>query len=131
MFNRVFNFQQNRSLKNGMPNMAQTLTGWEVPLELIKIKQAIIDGDAVKTEEHINFLGVWQPLRDEELQFKPEGQRSWEWIWIHAKSGTLNLQTQDKVIFNKKRYKVMQLKDYSLNGFIEYQLVRDYEELAR
>ena len=128
MFNRMFIFNKNRSLKSGMPNMANTLNGWEVPLTLIKVRQEVVDGDAVKKEEFIRFLGVWQPLRDEELQFKPEGQRSWEWIWIHVKSGTLNLQTQDKVIFNNKRYKVMNVKDYSLNGFIEYQLIRDYEE---
>lgn len=129
MFNRVLNFQQNRSLKSGMPNMANTLNDWEVPLTLIRIKQDVVEGEAVKTQEFIRFLGVWQPLRDEELQFKPEGQRSWEWIWIHAKSGTLNLETQDKVIFNNKRYKIMNVKDYSLNGFIEYQLVRDYEDI--
>lgn len=128
MFNRVFNFNQNRSLKNGMPNMAQTLTGWEVPLVLEKITQSIIDGDRVTSTKKINFLGVFQPLRDEELQFKPEGERSWEWYWIHAKSGTLNLKTQDKIIFQNKRYKVMSIKDYSLNGFIEYQIIRDYEE---
>lgn len=128
MFNRVFNFNQNRSLKNGMPNMANTLNGWEVPLVLEKITQSIIDGDRVTSTKKINFLGVFQPLRDEELQFKPEGERSWEWYWIHAKSGTLNLKTQDKIIFQNKRYKVMSIKDYSLNGFIEYQIIRDYEE---
>lgn len=128
MFNRVFNFKQNRSLKNNMPNMANTLNGWEVPLSFIKITQSIADGDVVKTETPINFMGVWQPLRDEELQFKPENQRSWSWYWIHAKSGTVELQTQDKFIFKDKRYKVMAVKDYSLNGFIEYQVIRDYEE---
>ena len=127
----MLNFQKNRSLKNGMPNMSNTLTGWEIPLTLVKIKQSIIQGDVIKTEQVINFLGVWQPLRDEELQFKPENQRSWSWYWIHAKSGTLNLQTQDKIIFENKRYKVMAVKDYSLNGFIEYQVVRDYEENIR
>lgn len=126
MFNQVFN--KNRIMQNGMPNMRNTLTGWEVPLTLVKIKQAINQGDVRKTEEQINFLGVWQPLRDEELQFKPEGQRSWSWYWIHAKSGTLNLQTQDKIIFQGKRYKVMSVKDYSLNGYIEYQVVGDYEK---
>jgi hypothetical protein len=124
----MLNFNKNRSLKNGMPNMASTLNGWEIPLSLIKIKQEIIDGDAVKTETTINFMGVWQPLRDEELQSKPEGQRSWEWYWIHAKSGSLNLQTQDKIKFQGRRFKVMAIKDYSLNGFIEYQIIRDYEE---
>lgn len=128
MFNRVFNFEQNRSLQNGMPNMTNTLNGWEVPLSFIKITQSIVDGDVVKTETPINFMGVWQPLRDEELQFKPENQRSWSWYWIHAKSGTVELQTQDKFLFKNKRYKVMAVKDYSLNGFIEYHVIRDYED---
>lgn len=128
MFNRVFNFEQNRSLQNGMPNMANTLNGWEVPLSFIKITQSIADGDVVKTETPINFMGVWQPLRDEELQFKPENQRSWSWYWVHAKSGTVELQTQDKFLFKNKRYKVMAVKDYSLNGFIEYHVIRDYED---
>lgn len=107
--------------------MSNTLTGWEVPLSLKKIKQSIVDGDAVKTEETIHFQGVFQPLKDEQLQSKPEGQRSWSWYWIHARSGTLNLNTQDKIIFENKRYKVMAVKDYSLYGYIEYQVIRDYE----
>ena len=128
MFNRVFNFEQNRSLRSGMPQMDTALIGWESQLTLTKITQSIVKGLVVKTEQRIDFIGVWQPLRDEELQFKPEGQRSWSWYWIHAKAGTLNLQTQDKIIFNDKQYKVMEVKDYSLNGFIEYQVVLDYKE---
>lgn len=110
------------------PNMSTTLNGWEIPLTLVKIVQNVIEGDLVTEEQKISFLGVWQPLKDERLEAKPEGQRSWEWIWIHAKATTLNLDTADKVIFNDKRYKVMEKKDYTLNGFVEYQLVRDYEE---
>lgn len=122
----MFNYNPNANLTN-MPNMANTLSGWEAPLSLIKVTQSIVDGDAVKTEETINFQGVWQPLRDDQLQFKPEGQRSWSWYLIHAKAGTLNLKTQDKIIFLGKRYKVMSVKDYSLNGFIEYQIILDYQ----
>lgn len=114
-------------LRSGMPNMASTLNGWEVPLSLIKVIQNVSEGDLVTTEKEINFMGVWQPLRDEQLELKPEGQRSWEWIWIHAKASELNLETADKVIFNNKRYKVVDKKDYSLNGFVEYHLCRDYE----
>ena len=128
MFNKVFNFHKNRSMRSGLPQMANTLNGWEVPLTLIKITQAVVDGDAVKTEEKIDFLGVWQPLRDDELQFKPEGQRSWSWYWIHAKSGSLNLQTQDKIIFQNQRYKIMAVKNYNIYGYISYEVVLDYEE---
>lgn len=127
---KKLNFQKAQNLKalSGMPQMAMTLSGWEVPLTLTKMIQSVNDGFVSFTEQTFNFMGVWQPLKDEQLQFLPENQRSWEWIWIHAKAGTLNLQTADKVIFNDKRYKVMAVKDYSLNGFIEYQLVRDYED---
>ena len=108
----TLNYNRNANLINGMPNMSTTLTGWEIPLELEIIKQAINDGDAVKSVQKVQFMGVWQPMKTEDLQFLPEGQRSWDWYWIHAKSGTLNLQTQDKIIFNGRRYKVMKIKDY-------------------
>lgn len=125
----AFNYSRNRSIKSmlasGMPNMANTPNGWEVPLTLVKIIQDIDEGDLVYKEERYNFMGVWQPLRDEQLELKPDGQRSWEWIWIHAKSGVLNLETADKVIFQNKIFKVETKKDYRLNGFVEYHLCRE------
>lgn len=128
----MLNFPRNRSIsslaKSGMPQMGETLTGWEVPLTLIKVTQGVTDGELTVTETVINFIGVWQPLKSEDLQLLPEGQRSWEHIWIHAKSSSLNLETADKVKFNDRRYKVIQKKDYGLNSFVEYMLIRDYEE---
>lgn len=125
-------FNKNRTIsstiKSGMPQMSDTLVGWEVPLVIIQIKQNVIDGDLVTSEQVFNFRGVWQPLKDEALELKPEGQRSWEWIWVHARTSELNLETADKVIFQNKRYKVMTKKDYGLNDFVEYHLCRDYEE---
>lgn len=116
--------------KSGMPQMDSTLNGWQVALTLVRITQNIVDGELTTTETNIQFQGVWQPLREEQLALLPEGQRSWEHIWIHAKSSELNLETADKVIFNSRRYKVISKKDYGLNGFVEYMLVRDYEEGA-
>lgn len=130
----MLNFSQNRTisslLKSGMPNMTQTLTGWEVPLTLVRVTQGVNEGELTTTETVINFMGVWQPLSAEQLALLPEGQRSWENVWIHAKSSDLNLETADKVIFNSRRYKITQKKDYGLNGFVEYMLIRDYEEGA-
>jgi hypothetical protein len=122
------NFQKVKTLSglSGMPQMNNTLNGWEVPLTLVKVIQNVVEGDLVTTELKINFKGVWQPLKDEALELKPEGQRSWEWVWIHARASELNLETGDKVIFNNKRYKVTSKKDYTLNAFVEYQLCRDY-----
>ena len=108
--------------------MNSTLFGWEQALDLIKVVQKVIEGDLSTQEVKIDFRGVVQPLRDEQLSLLPEGQRSWEWLWIHAVAGTLNLETGDKIKFQGKTYKITSKKDYSLNGYIEYQMVRDYNE---
>lgn len=127
-----FSFSKNKTLsgmlKSGMPQMDATLTGWEVPLTLVKLTQSIYEGDLITSHTTYKFQGVWQPLSAEQLNLLPEGQRSWENVWIHAKSSQLNLETADKVIFNNRRYKITQKKDYGLNGFVEYMLIRDYEE---
>ena len=128
----MLGFSTNRSIsslmRSGMPQMDTTLIGWEVPLTLVRVTQDVVDGELSTTEQEFKFMGVYQPLRDEQLELKPEGQRSWEWIWIHARASELNLETADKVKFNGRRYKVMEKKDYGLNSFVEYHLVRDYEE---
>ena len=115
-------------MQNNLPQLNRPIECWQIPIQLIKITQSIVNGDKVENREVITFRGVVQPLRDEQLQFKPEGQRSWQWLWIHALTSVQNLQTQDKIEFNNKRYKVMSVKDYSLYGYIEYELVQDYEE---
>ena len=127
----MLNFPRNRSIssiaRSGMPQMGGTLNNWEVPLTLVKITQNVVDGDLVTSETTYNFMGVFQPLSAEQLSLLPEGQRSWENVWIHCKSSQLNLETASKVIFNNKRYKITQKKDYGLNGYVEYMLIKDFE----
>lgn len=126
------NFSRNKTISNtaksGMPQMDSTLIGWEVPIELIKITQDVIEGDLVTSEQTFKFLGVWQPFSMQQLALLPEGQRSWSHYWLHLKSGILDLKTADKFIFENHRYKVIELKDYHLNGFIEYHVILDYED---
>lgn len=126
MFGKL-NLNKNRTLSCGFPQVAEVLTGWETSITLVKVVQSISEGDRVTTEQNITFLGVIQPLRTEQLMAKPENMRSWEWLWVHAKSGTLNLQTGDKIRYNNTLYKVMGKKDYSLNGYVEYEIVKDYQ----
>lgn len=126
----MLNFPKNRSIssiaKSGMPQMDTTLYGWEVPLTLVKVVQSVVDGDLVTTETQINFKGVWQPFNFQQLTLLPEGQRDWSHYWIHTKTA-IELNTADKFLFNDKRYKVIERKDYNLNGFYEYHVILDYE----
>lgn len=127
----MLNLPRNKTIsgliKSGMPQMDSTLTGWEVPLTLIKLTQSTDEGDLVTSETRISFKGVLQPLRTEELLLKPEGQRSWSYYWIHTKS-TLDFKTADKIIYQNKKYKVTAIKDYDLNGFREIEVILDYED---
>lgn len=127
MFNRVFNFEKNRNLTNHLPQMNKPIEGWSVPITLLKITQGILNGKKTEKTQEITFSGTVQPFTAEKLSALPEGMRSWSWIWIHCVAGSLNLQTQDKIIFNNVRYKVMSIKDYSLYNYIEYELCQDYQ----
>ena len=127
MFGKL-NFNRNRTLACGFPQMAHVLDGWETQLTLVKVTQNVVEGDLVTDETNITVQGVIQPLKTEQLLAKPENMRSWQWLWIHAKSGSLNLQTGDKIRWNNKLFKVMGVKDYSLNGFVEYEIVEDFQQ---
>ena len=109
-----------------IPKIQFALNCWESPITMIKITQSIVDQERVSTEEEIVFKGVIQPLTAEALQVKPLEERSWEWLMIHTRI-SVEINTGDLVEYENKRYKVMFEKDYSLNNYYEYHLVKDYE----
>ena len=110
-----------------LPNLANTLNGWEQPIILQRRIQNVVDGLLQTTYEDIHFKAVVQPLRDEQLQFKPENMRSFEWLFVHTKANYFELETADEVIYDNKMYKVMSVKKYDKYGYIEYELCRGYD----
>lgn len=112
---------------SGMPQMKAAFAGWFSNITVVRIAEEITDGFVETTETEVTFKGTFQPLDPEQIQLKPDGQRSWQWVQIHCLTGSLNLETNDRILFNDTKYKVMNVYDYSLNNFIEYHLVRDYE----
>lgn len=112
---------------SNMPQMDETLNEWFYPVTLIKITETVVDYEVVQTPEYIRFNGVIQPLKPQEISLKPEEQRSWNWLQVHAPV-YVKLKTGEKLLYNAIRYRVMALKDFSMNGFYEYHLVQDYED---
>ena len=112
---------------SAMPQMRSAFRGWMATVTLKKIVQVIVDGLVTDTEKLIRFKGVVQPLDPEQINLKPEGQRSFEWLQIDCFSGSNNLTTNDRIVYNSLPYKIMGVFDYSQNGYIEYHAVRDYE----
>lgn len=115
------------SASSGMPNVANVLDGWMIPLVMYKQVQNVVDGFLEVTQKRLDFQGVWQPFTDKQLALLPEGQRAWSHYWLHVKT-PIDLNVADEVVYLNKRYKVLSLKDYSLNGYCDYHLIRDYED---
>lgn len=111
---------------SGMPRMRSVFSNWMQSITLETITQTVVDGFINESIAQTSFKGIIQPLSVQQLMLKPEGERSWQWLQIHAITGSLNLATNDKIIYNGATYKVMGLWDYSLNGFIEYHVAADF-----
>jgi hypothetical protein len=103
------------------------LSGWQSVITLVKITQTNTSGVITNNETEYSFKGTVQPLSTDQIQLKPEGQRSFEWLQVHCYAGDLDLATNDRVVYADRRYKVQGVRDYSLNGYIEYHLIQDYQ----
>lgn len=107
--------------------MSAAFAGWTSRITLNARRQGVRDGLVCYIPHKVNFQGVIQPLSEKTIQLKPEGQRAWEWLQIHCTSGKLNLDVNDIIEYNGKNFKIMAQNDYSLNGYIEYHAVQDFQ----
>lgn len=112
---------------SGMPQITSAFGGWMQRVSLTKVAQSINDGLVENSELQITFTGTIQPLSPKELMLKPDYERAWTWLQIHCVSGRLDLNPNDIIVYNGKNYKIMAIKDYSLNSYIEYHAVADYK----
>ena len=109
-----------------LPKIKAALNGWESNIILNRVSSSIVDFEKVDVVEEINFKGVVQPLTNEALRLKPLESRSWEWLMIHTRTYS-ELETNDLIVYDGKKFKVMAKNDYNLNGYYEYHLVKSYE----
>lgn len=116
------------SKMTGMPQMGAAFSGWQSRVTLTRITQEVVDGLVTDTGRNITFDGTVQPLKPEMLALKPEGMRSWRWLQIHCLTSPDNLSTNDIIVYDGARFKVMDKLDYGLNNYVEYHLVADYEQ---
>jgi hypothetical protein len=116
-----------KQTSSGMPQISAAFAGWMTKITLLKHTEQVVDGFVKIQQIPICFSGTIQPLSNRAIALKPEGQRSWTWLQIHCFATEIELIPGDRLTWNGDIYKVMELKDYSLNGYIEYQLTRDFQ----
>ncbi len=114
------------STSGTVPNLFDGIRDWMQNMQFGKITRTNqINGLAKEITTPVNFQGFIQPLKFRELLLKPEGQRAWSWYDLYADC-SLVLEVDDIVIWNSKQTRVMARKDWTQQGFVNYQLVQDW-----
>ena len=111
-----------------MPQMQEAIDGWEIDVIVNQKRQSMVNGDVVYKNILVKMRSVIQPLKMSDLELKTPQEREWEWFYLHIKSNYPALTVNQQVFIKCNPYKVMKLKDYHLNGFREYEVIRDYEQ---
>ena len=125
--------QHNTTLLNNspLPNMSQTIVSWFQDITFNVVTRGLTnDGDGVdwvpESVQTINTQGVVRPPSDKDLKILPEGTWAWEWLQIHCLPN-VQLDTNQYVEYENKRYKVMAKKDWSKYGYIRYTLLEAFQ----
>jgi hypothetical protein len=109
-----------------VPDVSGALKNWFQPISMTSITKTVVNFKVIESGTPIETLGVWQPFSGKQLAMKPEGQRKWGWWTLHAEPG-LVLEPDQIVTYLGINYRVMRQQDYRLYGYVEYELVEDYE----
>ena len=118
-------------LSANLPDVSEVMNGWEVSMTANYVTQAVVDGAVVDTEVNKPIKGIMQPLKPEEILLKDEGQRSFDWYQVHVRDDVYGeLFTTQILIINSVPYKIKAKKDWVLNGYREYHVIRDFESVG-
>lgn len=110
-----------------LPNVSGALKNWFQKITFVKIDSQIIDYKKVEVKTPISFKGVMQPMKPQEVSFRPEGERVWRWHTLHTEVG-VEIKVNDVILFNEVRYRVKDKSNFSAYGYLKYSLVEDYDE---
>lgn len=108
-----------------VPDVSGALNDWFQPMVFTPIVKDVDAFQLVETPDPISFRGILQPFTKRQLLLKPEGERAWTWLTLHAEA-QLTLQVDDVVDYLGKQTRVMARTNYSLYGFVEYELIQDW-----
>lgn len=112
--------------RSNLPNMSQTIIGWFQPITFVKLTRTVVDYEQVLTDTKINTQGVVQPYKPEPLEIQQYGTQSWIWQDMHCLPD-VTLNTDEIIIYQNVKYKVLYKKDYTEYGYVEYMLCETFE----
>ena len=110
-----------------IPNLRGAMRGWTRTLSGYTVAQTVVDHIPTEVKTAVTIKGNLQPTPAQEVDRKPESQRSWRWWNLIQTSGD-ELFIDSIVVFGSIRYRVNNKSDWHSSGFRKYQLIEDYQE---
>lgn len=106
--------------------MSTTITGWFLNISFKYYKKVLQGAEWIEADPVvINTRGVVQPPSDEHLKILPAGTWSWEWLMIHCLPN-VKLEPNQYIEYDGKKYKVMDNKDYTKYGYVQYTILEAF-----
>lgn len=109
-----------------LPDMSSAILNYFQPMTFVRLVQEIVNFQVVDTPKKIQTEGVIQPFTPRQLTMRPEGQRAWSWFTVHALPN-LVLKPNEVISYNSIQYRVKSQTDYTIYGYVEYQIILDYK----
>ena len=106
------------------PDMSDAFAEWSDARTCSLIKKDLIDGRVRESKSEAEFDILIIPMRAQQIQAKPEGQRTWRW---QTGVSATELAMDDRVRDGETEYRVMGKQDYRIAGFYVYDLTEDYQ----
>lgn len=108
-----------------IPDVSSSLKDWFQPMTFQTVSKTVEGFQVNENGTEIRFWGVIQPFTERQLQFVPEGQRAWTWLWLHAEPALI-LQVDEVVLYRGVQTRVVSRRDYDIYGYVVYTLVQDW-----
>lgn len=119
---------------SGQPVMAEAILDYFRPITIGVVTADVQDGsdgddqDGVVKEivRKVRTSGVIRPGGPEKLEVLSGGERSWQSSVLYT-TPDFNVDTDTKIAIEGTNYRVMSSTDYSVNGYVRYDIMEDYE----
>jgi hypothetical protein len=108
-----------------VPNVSGAMKNWFQPTVFGVVTKVTQGFQVVETVVDTTYKAVVQPLSAQRVAMKPEGQRKWEWLWIHAEPA-MNLEVDSIIRYKTVQFRIAAKKNFEIYGYVEYEIVNDY-----
>lgn len=108
-----------------LPNLANAVRAWMQQTTIERVTKSIINYQLTETVSSIAFQGVVAPLKQTDLEIKPEGQRQWRWYEIHSVTD-LAVDLDDLIVWRGVGYRVLAVHNWQDYGYYRYEIAEAF-----